>query len=306
LLRMGRGDSEQLRRSRIQLYSRLKLKNIFPGEWESIYTGDGIEFMGTKPFEPGDDLRDLDLDALVRSGEEEIIERLAGRQLGVFIWADLSGSLQKSEGAFFPDKRLIRDNAIGMLAFSAWKAYSPVGLCGFDRVIRKFFPARPGESSCQEMMDWVLAQQYTGPVASDIPMAMAFLMERAPSRSLVFFISDFQDSVFEDDFSDLFKPASEKFDLIAVVIRDPLETTIPLRRSAIVSVSGNEGEGKQTMYLTPRKLRQIQVVSSRHVSHLELNFRRAGINHVVLASPSLDRCYEALSDLFQARRRAPL
>ena len=303
---MGPRDSEPFRRSRIQLYSRLKLKNIFPGEWESIYPGDGIEFMGTKPFEPGDDLRDLDLYTLVRSGEEEIIERVVGRQLRVFIWADFSGSLQKSEDAFFPARREIRDNAIGMLVFSAWNAYSPVGLCAFDREIRKFFPARPGESYCQEVMDWVLDQEYAGPVTADIPKAIAFLMERVLPQSLVFFISDFQDPFFEDDFSDLIKPAAEKFDFITVVIRDPLETDALLPRSAILSVSGDEGGGHQAIYLTPRKLRQVQEASSRHLSHLQRNFRRAGINHVVLESPSLERSYEALSGLFLARRRARL
>jgi len=301
---MGPRDSESFLRSRIQFYSRLKLKNIFPGEWESIYTGDGIEFMGIKPFEPGDDLRDLDLYTLIRSGEEEIIERVSGRQLRVFIWADLSGSLQKSEEAFFPARREIRDNAIGMLAFSAWNAYSPVGLCAFDREIRKFFPARSGESYCQEMMDWVLDQEYEGPVPGDIPKAMAFLMERVPPQSMVFFISDFQAPFFEDNFSDVFKPAAEKFDFITVAVRDPLETNIPLPRSAILAVSGDEGGGHQAIHLTPRKLREIQAVSTSHLSHLRGNFRRAGINHAVLESVSLEHCHEALSGLFQSRRRA--
>jgi len=303
---MARGDSEAFRRSRVQLYSRLKLKNIFPGEWQSIYTGDGIEFTGIKPFEPGDDLRDLDLYALVRSGQEEIIERSAGRQLRVFIWADLSGSMQKSKEAFFSNKREIRDNAIGMLAFSAWNAYSPVGLCGFDAEIRKFFPARPGESYCQEVMDWLLDQEYAGPVPTDIPKAMAFLFERVFPQSLVFFISDFQDPLFERDFSDLIKPAAEKFDFIPVVIRDPLETDIPLPRSAILSLGGDEGGRNRTIHLTPRKLREIREASSRHLSHLERNFRQAGVNHVILKSPSLEHCYDALSGLFQARQRAPL
>jgi len=303
---MAPRESESFRRSKIQLYSRLKLKNIFPGEWESIYTGDGIEFMGIKPFEPGDDLRDLDLCALVRSGEEEIIERVSGRQLRVFIWADLSGSLQKSKEALFPARREIRDMAIGILAFSSWNAYSPVGLCAFDREIRKFFPAKPGESYCQEMLDWVLDREYAGPVGADIPKAIGFLMERVLPQSLVFFISDFQDPFFGDDFFDLIRPAADKFDFIPVVIRDPLEKNISLARSAILSVGGDEGDDHRTLYLTPRRLREIQEASGRHLAHLERNFRRAGVSHVVLDSASSDDCYDALSGLFQTRRRAPL
>jgi uncharacterized protein (DUF58 family) len=300
---MGQRDSEPFRRSRIQLYSRLKLKNIFPGEWESIYTGDGIEFAAIKPLEPGDDLRDLDLRTLAQSGEEEIIQRVVGRQMKVFVWADLSGSLQNSEEAFFPAKREIRDNAIGLLVFSAWNAYSPVGLCAFDKKIEKFFPAGPGESYCAEIMDWVLDQEYRNSAPADIPNALAFLMERAFPQSLVFFISDFQDPAFEDDFSDLIKPAAKKFDFMAVVIRDPLETRAALARSAIISVNGDEEGGNATIYLTPRKLREIQKISARHLSHLEHNFRRVGVDYVVLESPSIEHCHQTLSGFFQTRRR---
>jgi uncharacterized protein (DUF58 family) len=281
----------------------LKLKNIFPGEWESIYTGDGIEFASIKPFESGDDLRDLDLRTLAQSGDEEIIQRMAGRQMNAFVWMDLSGSLQHSEEAFFPTKREIRDNAIGLLVFSAWNAYSPIGLCAFDKGIKTFFPARPGESYCAEIMDWVLGQEYKNPAPADSSNALTFLMERAFPQSLVFFISDFQDPAFEDDFSDLIKPAAKKFDFMAVVIRDPLETRGLLTRSAILSVKSNEGEGEATMVLTPRKLREIQRISDRHLAHLEHNFRRVGVDHVVLESPSLEDCYQALSGFFQTRRR---
>jgi hypothetical protein len=129
------------------------------------------------------------------------------------------------------------------------------------------------------------------------------LMERAFPQSLVFFISDFQDPVFEVDFSDLIRPAARKFDLIAVVIRDPLETRSRLTRSAILSVSGDEAGGNATIHFTPRKVREIQRVSARHLSHIEDNFRRVGVDHVVLESPSIEQCYQILSGFFQARRR---
>jgi uncharacterized protein (DUF58 family) len=300
---MGQKDSDSFRRSRIQLYSRLRLKNIFPGEWESIYAGDGIEFSAIKPFEPGDDLRDLDLHTLAQSGEEEIVQRVVGRQLKVFVWVDLSGSLQKSEEAFFPAKREIRDNTIGLLLFSAWNIYSPVGLCAFDEEIRKFFQAGPGESYCAEMMDWVLDQEYRNPVSSDIPKALAFLMERAFPQSLVFFISDFQDPVFEDDFFDLIEPAAKRFDFITVVIRDPAEVLNTVKRPAILAIKGDEGGGDTEIYLTPRKLREFERASAKHFAHLERNFRRVGVDHVVLESSSLEECYRALSGFFKTRRR---
>jgi len=301
---MEQEDFKQFRRSRIQLFSRIKLRNIFPGEWESIYTGEGMEFAAIKPFEPGDDLRDLDLLTFVQSGEEEIIHRTVERQMRIFIWADLSGSMQRFEEMFFSSKPEIRDIAIGLLVFSAYNAYSPVGLCAFDKEIKCFLPARSGESYCGEILDRIIDQDYKGiPVSADIQNAISFLMERVFPQSLVFFVSDFKAQAFEGDFTDLLRPVVKKVDFIPVVIRDPLEKEASLKRSVSIAVKDNEGDGNAEIYLTPQKLKEIQEVSARHLLHLEWNFRQVGIEHVVLDSPSIDDCYQVLSGFFENRKR---
>jgi uncharacterized protein (DUF58 family) len=301
---MGQEDYKRFKQNRIQLFSRLKLRNIFSGEWESLYKGEGIEFADIKPFEPGDDLRDLDLLTLVRSGEEEIVQRVVGRQMKIFVWADLSGSMKRSEEMFLSSKPEIRDIAIGLIVYSAHDVYSPVGLCAFDKEIKFFLPARSGETYCEEILDRVIAQDYKGaPVSADMRKATSFLMEMVYPQSLVFFISDFQGQAFEGDFTDLLRPVAKRVDFIPVVIRDPLEKDISLKRSVTIAVKDNEGDGNAEIYLTPKKLKEFQEASARHLSHLERNFRRVGIEHVILGSPSVNDCYQVLSGFFESRRR---
>jgi uncharacterized protein (DUF58 family) len=301
---MEQEDFKQLKRSKIQLFSRIKLRNIFPGVWESVYTGSGIDFATVKPFEPGDDLRDLDFFTLVQSGEKEIIERMVESQMKIFIWADLSGSMKRSKEIFFSSKPEIRDIAIGLVVYSALNAYSPVGLCAFDKEIKRFIPARSGESCCEEILNYITDQEYKGIMASvDIQRAISFLARKAPPQSLVFFVSDFQDQAFEGDFTKLLRPIARKVDFVPVVIRDPLEKEDFLKKSVSISVTDNEGNGDAEIYLTPKKLKKIQEVSSRHFLNLEWNFRRLGIGHVVLDSPSIDDCYQALSGFFEVRKR---
>jgi uncharacterized protein (DUF58 family) len=301
---MGPEDYKRFRQSKIRLYSRLKLKNIFPGEWESIYTGEGIEFAAIKPFEPGDDLRDLDLHTLVQSGEEEIIQRVVERQMKVFIWVDFSGSMQRFEEMFFSQKPEIKDIAIGLLLFSACNAYSPVGLYAFNKEMGRFFPARSGERYCWEILNWIIDQEYWGSmVPADIQGAISFLMERASPRSLVFFISDFQDQAFEGDFTTLLRAVAKKFDYVPVVIRDPLEKEASLKRPVTIAAKDSEGDKSAEISLTPQKLKEIQEVSARHLLHLERNFRQVGIEHVVLDSHSINDCYQVLSGFFEGRKR---
>jgi uncharacterized protein (DUF58 family) len=301
---MGQEDFKQFRQSRIQLFSRIKPMNIFPGERESIYTGEGIEFAALKPFEPGDDLRDLDFLTLVQSGEEEIIQRVVGRQMRIFIWADLSGSMQRFEGMFLSGKPKIRDIAIGLLVYSAYNAYSPVGLCTFDKETRCFLPAKYGETHCAEILERIIDEDYKDtPVSADIKNAISFLMQKAYSQSMVFFVSDFKDPVFEEDFTNLLRPVAKKFDFIPVVIRDPVEKDASLKRPINIAVTDNEGGKSTEIYLTPRKLKEIQKVSAEHLWYLERNFRQVGVGHVVLDSPSIDDCSEVLSNFFEGRKR---
>ncbi len=301
---MGPEDAKRLRQSRIQLFTRMKLRNIFPGEWESVFAGKGIEFAAIKPFEPGDDLRDLHLQALVQSGEEKILQRAVGRQRKIFIWADWSGSLQRSEELFFSAKPEMWDIAIGLLLYSAWNAYSPVGLCVFDTEIRRFFPARYGESYCEEILNWVADQGCQGSRAGvDVPSAISGLMARVSPQSLVFFVSDFEARTFEEDFTALLRPVTKKVDLVPVIIRDPLLKVAHLKRSVSITVQDSEGSGNAEIYLTPPKLKELQDISARHLGHLERNFRQAGIEPVVLDSPKIEDCYQVLANYFEARKR---
>jgi uncharacterized protein (DUF58 family) len=301
---MGPEDFKEFRKSKIQLFSRTKLRNIFPGEWESLYSGEGIEFSRIKPFEPEDDPRELDLHTLLQSGEEEVIERTVERQMRIYVCSDFSGSMRRFEEMFFSQKPEIKDVAIGLLLFSAWNAYSPVGFFAFHRELKKFFPARSGENYCWEILDWIIQEEYRGSAApADIQQALAFFIERAPSQSMVFWVSDFEDALFDEDFSELLRPAAKKFDFIPVVVRDPLETTAVLKRSARIVLNDSEGDEGAEMYLTPQKLREFQEMSARHILNLESNFHKAGIEHVVLDTQSIQQCQNVFSGFFQSKKR---
>jgi uncharacterized protein (DUF58 family) len=301
---MEQGNYNQLRQSKVQLSTRLKLKNIFSGEWESIYKGDGIEFADIQPYEPGDDLRDLDLITLLESGEEEIIRRTVGRRMNIFVWVDMSGSMNRTKNMFFSTKPDIRDIAIGLIIYSSNNVYSPVGFCAFDKDILSFLPAKYGEDSCDKIMGKVLDMDYKGnPIPADIPGALSFMMGNVNKQSMVFFISDFQDRVFQEDFTDLLRPMAKKFDFIPVVIRDPIEKSASLKKSVNIVIKDNEGNGRGEIYLSPEKLKEIQKVSTRHLSHLVDNFQEVGIDHIVLDSPSINDCYQIFSGFFESRKR---
>jgi uncharacterized protein (DUF58 family) len=247
---MGQADYKQLRLSKMQLISKLKLMNIFPGDWESIYKGEGIEFDSTRPFEPGDNPKDIDLFTMAQSGEEDIILRAEERQMKIYIWVDLSGSMENFNEMFFPSKPDIKDIATGLIAYSTCNIYTPLGLCAFDDDIRCFFPARAGADHCDEIINWIIEHNCKAiKVSADIEKALSFLTERAYSQNMIFFISDFQGQIFEENFTNLIKSVVEKFDFIPVIIRDPLENKASIKKPISIVVENSEGDGEQRFIL---------------------------------------------------------
>lgn len=298
-------EIRRLKERKIQIFSRLKLRNIFPGEWESIYKGEGIEFSDIKPFEPEDDVRDLDLLTLAQSGEELAIQRVVERQLQIYVFADFSGSMQRFEGMFFPHKPDIRDIAVGLIIRGSAKIYSPAGFYPFGLVKKKFFPPKMGEGYGQEILDWIIEEENLHPYASSgIGAVLMSLLQLAQPRNMVFFISDFKQMVFEKDFTGLLRRATSKFDFIPVVIIDPLEKGFELKRSTRITVRSSSERGKrEEIYLTPKLLQKMQEISKNHLFHLKNNFKKLNIEEVVLNSPDIDDCCRVFSNFFHSRKR---
>jgi uncharacterized protein (DUF58 family) len=301
---MGQAAYKQLRLSKTQLYSKLKLTNIFPGDWESIYKGDGIEFDSTRPFQAGDDPKDIDLFTMAQSGEEDIILRAEERQMKIYIWVDLSGSLQSFNEMVFPSKADIRDIATGLIAYSTSNIYTPLGFCAFDESIRCFYPAKTGQDNCDEIINWIIEENnYVKKSKADIHKAIMFMLERLQRQNIVFFLSDFKNTVFDGDFAFLVRPLVEKFDFIPVIIRDPIEKSGNIKRAINVTVENCEGLGVTELYITPDKIQKIQQLSEQHLQNIQWNFHHLGIDCIVLDSTSIDYCYQTFSSFFERRKR---
>lgn len=285
----------------IEFTSRFKLFNIFPGEWESVFKGEGIEFAEIRPFEVGDRPRDINLLTLAQTGEEEVVLREETRQLKVYVWADFSASMAK-ENNLFPLKGVIRDIAIGTILFSANVAYSPVSLFAFGIDPPKFFPPKLGEEYCFEIWQWICNEAPAKGSSSGVEKALAELSARAVSRNMVFFVSDFQQKFFEEDFYIRIRNIVPRFDFIPVVVLDPLEAgerTLPCAARFRVASSGAARE----IYLDKELLRKIQSIIIGHREHLLTEFGRLGISPLFLTSPFVDTCAKDFIRYFAQMRK---
>ncbi|MBF0346435.1 MAG: DUF58 domain-containing protein [Magnetococcales bacterium] len=251
--------SEIIRRVKeIQIRTGRQVTDILAGEYMSVFKGGGVEFDEVRPYVPGDDIRTIDWNVTARGGQPFVKRFQEERQLSLMMVADVSAS--QDFGSQTRTKREITADLCAFLAFSAIHNDDKVGLLLFHGGIEQYIPPRKGQSHALRVIREVLAHgredrgappqqepvanRWTGMIdwwrqrgdlkrrqpsvppphrTTNISQAMDFLMTVRKRRGICFLISDF----FDHDFERAVAAANRKHDVIAVLISDQRETTLP-------------------------------------------------------------------------------
>lgn len=174
------------RLSRSRLNPRWAGASVGIGERRSKSKGAGMEFADHRAYQPGDDLRHLDLHLYARLGESFVRQYEVHRQLPIFIILDASRSMSHGEGARY---RFARELA-ALIGF--------VGLAGGDQVrlaigrsgAVEWSQRLHGPTRAQEIFDWLeRAPGEGGSFTGCLPDAARDM----PEKGLSIVISDFWD-----------------------------------------------------------------------------------------------------------------
>jgi uncharacterized protein (DUF58 family) len=110
--------------------TRRLANDIYAGQYESAFRGQGIEFMEVREYQPGDDIRTIDWNVSARLGHPFVKVYHEERELTVILVLDLSGShLFGTRNKF---KRELLAEVAGMLAFLAIRTNDKVGAILFS------------------------------------------------------------------------------------------------------------------------------------------------------------------------------
>ncbi len=205
---------------RIQIRTSHKVDELLAGTWHSAFKGRGIEFEEVRPYQVGDDVRAIDWNVTARSDQPFVKLFREERELSVVLLVDLSGS--QNIGTHWQTKRELVAELGATLAMSAIKNNDKVGLTLFTDNVEKCIPPRKGSRHVLRLIRELLYCQPVGR-GTDLQNALEHLNRTSKRRSVVFLISDFQDSGFESTL----KVARRKHDIIPVVVSDPREAEMP-------------------------------------------------------------------------------
>lgn len=206
---------------RIEIRTRHLVQDLFAGNYLSVFKGRGIEFDQVRKYEMGDDVRSVDWNVTARMGDLYVKRFVEERELTMLLVVDMSAS-----NDFGTQGQFKRDAAIemaAMLAFSAVRNNDKVGLLLFTDRVEKYIPPRKGRKHILRLLRELLAFQPSGR-GTDINFAIEHANRMMKRRGIVVLVSDFQNDA--ESYRKALLMAGRRHDLIAIDLRDPMETEI--------------------------------------------------------------------------------
>ena len=205
---------------KIEIKTRKLSDNIFGGEYHSTFKGRGMTFSEVRPYQFGDDIRNIDWNVTARYNEPFVKVFEEERELTLMLMVDVSGSeLFGTEQQF---KSEFITEIAATLAFSALQNNDKTGLILFSDQIELYIPTKKGKSHVLRIIRELIEFQPKS-LKTNISEALQFLSRISKKKAIVFMLSDFMDKGYE-------KPiqiAAKKHDITGIRIYDKKETELP-------------------------------------------------------------------------------
>ncbi len=278
---------------RLEIRSRHLVEDLFAGQSQSVFKGRGIEFEEVRPYVPGDEVRSIDWNVTARLGFPYVKRFVEERELTVLLVADVSRSMRFGTGDL--EKRELAAELCAVLGFAAIRNDDRVGLVLAGETVEHFVPPARGRSHLLRLLRDVLGVE-PRTRGTRLGEAARFIMRTTHRRSLVFWISDFEDEVDGSEWRIL----SQRHELTAFVLRDPRDETLP--NVGWVELEDLESGARQLVPTSSRRLREAYSQERRgRMQAVQLALRRSRCPVVEVRT---DRSYlPVLMRYFAARRR---
>lgn len=219
---------------KIEIKTRRLSDHIFSGEYHSSFKGRGMTFSEVKQYQFGDDIRSIDWNVTARYNEPYVKVFEEERELTMMLMVDISGSGNFGTKQQF--KRETLTEIAATLAFSAIQNNDKVGLLLFSDEVELYIPPKKGKSHVlriiRELIEFEPKSQKT-----NINEALKYLSNVMRKKAIVFVLSDFMDSGYEQTL----KIVGNKHDVTGVRVYDQYDESLP-KLGLVPMIDAESGE----------------------------------------------------------------
>lgn len=262
---------------RIELKSRRKANNLFMGEYHSSFKGRGMIFSEIRPYQYGDDIRNIDWNTTARYNEPYVKVFEEERELTMLLMVDVSASSD------FGTRKQFKADTIAeicaTLAFSATTYNDKVGLILYSEEVELFVPPKKGKKHVLRIIRELInfEPKYR---QNKLDVALRFLVDTFKRRCNVFILSDFLD---DSDYLKNLKIAAKKHDISGIRIYDEKEFEFP--DVGLISLMDNEsGEIRYVNTSSSLVRRQYRDYYLRLMYEFDQSFTQAGAGNLSIRS----------------------
>ena len=257
---------------KIEIKTRRLSENLFGGEYQSTFKGRGMTFSEVRKYEFGDDVRSIDWNVTARYNEPFIKIFEEERELTMMLVVDISAS--EFFGTSTKFKRELITEISATLSFSALQNNDKVGVILFSDQIELFIPPKKGKSHILRIIRELIEFKPNSKRTS-ISTALSFLMRVIKKKSIVFILSDFIDS----DYENSIQLVSKKHDLTGIRIYDKIESNIP--NLGIVPFRDNETSEINYVNTNSKSFKSNHTINYyKKVNYFEESFKKNGSGQI--------------------------
>jgi uncharacterized protein (DUF58 family) len=264
----------------LDLVMARRAAGALPGERKAPGVGAGTELFQLRPYQPGDDVRQLDPSASARTGVPHVRLQVPERALTTWLVVDISPSM-----AFGTADRLKADVAEGValvLGRLAARRGGRVALLTAGASRQRFLPPRSGRGAMAPLHR--VLREGVAPDGHDDPEALARVLRRvaqlARHPGLVVVISDFRGP---RSWRRALTALRARHSVLAVEVRDPRESELPAV-GHLALVDPETGERLEVDTTSPKLRARFAAAEAEARSAVAGDLRRSLAEHVVLTT----------------------
>ena len=201
----------------------------FAGGYVSVFKGRGLEFQGYREYMPTDDASMIDWKASLRSNDLLVKEFTEERNVSVVFVVDVSSTM-----SYASIKKLKNEYAaelVAALAFSILRSGDSIGLLMFSDKVKLYLHPKIGHKQYYLILSALSTPQYYEG-GFDLNAPTSLLMNTLKKGSVVILVSDFIG--LKPGWQNTLNYMTKKFDLIGIMVRDPLDNELPRKVGPVV------------------------------------------------------------------------
>ena len=271
--------SDILNSRQFYIAARRLANSLSYGTDRSPLVGTGVEYLQSRPYQPGDPIRSIDWRVTARTRRFHVKEYEASKRLPVYLLLDTSASMtirstsrSKYETAVF---------IAGGLAMACLDRISPVGVLGVGATSLHVQPSL----SKPQIMQWLhRLRQYDYHQETHLATRLKELTPSLAERTLLIVMSDLHDP----EAVPLLKRVGQKHECVVLQMRDPAERSV--RGAGILRAREAESARSFVTHGRARWLNQDTIAQ---------DLKHAAIDHLLI---DIDQPYvHRLRHFFKAR-----